>query len=271
MPSTPDTAKIDVYKAMEESSKETPPTTRVHRTRLATLIALVVLACVACAVGSFARNLVSGPPLDLDAELRDIVEKCSASDLTGPSDATLSEKCARHVADRVKALERHVSCQHHRDDHHHGKTTILANATTPTTMDAHGDHGHDRGDHGDHADRGRHDEHGEHDDRNHRSKAAVDDQPLALGRSKAAIESVMSIVNNATINTCDGTWTGTCCKNTRSGSANGPSPICRDALMSVGGVKEYFEYFECSWWNGFCWALCRPYDSVRYCGQFGNK
>ena len=30
------------------------------------------------------------------------------------------------------------------------------------------------------------------------------------------------------------------------------------------------EYYECSWWNGFCWLFCRSYDEVKYCNYCGN-
>ena len=66
---------------------------------------------------------------------------------------------------------------------------------------------------------------------------------------------------------CDGEWSGTCCSKNRPGSATGPSPICRVIMNS--NSKE--GYYECSWWNPFCWAFCEDYDEVKYCYYFGNE
>jgi len=65
---------------------------------------------------------------------------------------------------------------------------------------------------------------------------------------------------------CDGDWSGTCCYNNRPGPLTGPSPICRVIMKS----KSSKGWYECSWWNGFCWALCYDYDEVKYCGYFDN-
>ena len=66
---------------------------------------------------------------------------------------------------------------------------------------------------------------------------------------------------------CDGEWSGTCCSKNRPGPATGPSPICRVIMNS--NSKE--GYYECSWWNPFCWAFCEDYDEVKYCYYFGNE
>lgn len=71
-------------------------------------------------------------------------------------------------------------------------------------------------------------------------------------------------------NNCDGEWDSDtqCCRANRPGPATGPSPICRAGIMH--GCSDDKDYFHCSWWNGFCWAFCRPYDEVKYCGWCGN-
>lgn len=74
---------------------------------------------------------------------------------------------------------------------------------------------------------------------------------------------------------CDGEWTGSCCRNNRPGPATGPSPLCRAGVMNscecdpITGECQR-EYYECSWWNGFCWLFCRSYDEVKYCNYCGN-
>lgn len=69
---------------------------------------------------------------------------------------------------------------------------------------------------------------------------------------------------------CDGTWDSDkeCCRNNRPGGLTGPSPICRAGVMH--SCSDGKDYYHCSWWNGFCWAFCRSYDEVKYCGYCGN-
>lgn len=75
---------------------------------------------------------------------------------------------------------------------------------------------------------------------------------------------------------CDGEWSGSCCRDNRPGPATGPSPLCRGGLMNgcgcdpITGVCQQ-EYYECSWWNGFCHLFCGSYDEVRYCNYCGNE
>ena len=71
---------------------------------------------------------------------------------------------------------------------------------------------------------------------------------------------------------CDGTWTGSCCKNNRPGPATGPSPICRMIMHSDRKKGVYY----CKWYNAFCHFFCNGgmglrYNNVKYCGYFGNK
>ena len=77
------------------------------------------------------------------------------------------------------------------------------------------------------------------------------------------------------LESCDGIFTGSCCKDNRPGPLTGPSPICRAGLMNDCGCGAdgqcAREYFECSWWNVICWGFCRPYDEVKYCNWCGNE